>query len=396
MHIVYLLDVFPKISETFVLNEILELKKAGVRISPVALNHSNEELIHDEAQALAHAAFYLPANGFNKKKIFQSAGKLIRRHPVRFLRTVIFLLKIGQARSNWAFRQSLPLAVELEHNKIDHIHCHFAAQAAEYGMYVSMISGIPYSFTAHAYDIYVQPYLLREKMDNARFVVTVCDYNIEYLKRYHPHFSANKIHKIVCGVNVRDFQPVDIIKANNGILQIVTVGRLVEKKGLRYLIEAISNLDFPVECNIIGEGSERKLLQSLIQKYGLEEKVFLLGSKNKQQIQRELSLSELFVLPCIVTENGDRDAMPVVLKEAMAMQLPIIATSEVAIPEIVKPEAGYLVEPKNASQLAEAIEKFYSLSEEQKIKMGRQGRELIVEFSNIEKETEKLRRLFLA
>jgi len=395
MHIAYLLDIFPKISETFVLNEILELKKSGMRISIVSLNKPTNGLTHREAQALMRSTYYVPHNGENNHAAILTALKLILRRPIRFIFTFLFVSKIHNNRSKWVFKQSLPLALKFKNLKIKHIHAHFAAQAAEYAMYISKLTGIPFSFTAHAYDIYVNPSLLREKMEKSKFVVSVCDYNTTYLQQYLPRLSPDKIHKIICGVNIKDFQPVNMTPEVSKELKIVSIGRLVEKKGYRYLIEAIHKLEFPVSCKIIGDGPEKKNLLSLIEKYQLSDNVFLLGSQNKQEIQKELSQSDVFVLPCVVAENGDRDAMPVVLKEAMAMQLPVIATDEVANPELVRPGTGFLVKPNSASELADALNQFYLLTPDQRIKMGKLGREIVVEFANIEKETEKLRRLFM-
>jgi glycosyltransferase involved in cell wall biosynthesis len=244
---------------------------------------------------------------------------------------------------------------------IDLIHAHFATWAATTALFVSDLTGIPYSFTAHARDIYherVDKTVLAEKMAKARFVITVSDFNKRYLEGLLcSEGRSGQIIRLYNGIDLEQFRPLDIEKEPNLLLG---VGRLTSKKGFKYLIEACKILcergrDF--RCVIIGKGDERATLEKLVEQYSLEQKISLPGAKTQAEVMRIIQKATVFVLPCIVNSDGDRDGLPTVLIEAMALGVPVVSTDVTGIPEIIAHErTGLLVEEKNSKTLADAIE----------------------------------------
>jgi glycosyltransferase involved in cell wall biosynthesis len=178
----------------------------------------------------------------------------------------------------------------------------------------------------------------------------------------------------------------------------MSVGRLVEKKGHHYLVEAChllqkEGVDF--ECRILGDGPLKSELEAMITRYNLAQHVHLLGGQPQQEVLAQLSQSDVFVLACVVAKNGDRDGMPVSLAEAMAMEIPVISTDLVGIGEMIKPGAGYLVPPEDPVALAEAIKTMNMIGGSKRIEMGKYGRTIIAEEFELFKGIHHLADLFL-
>jgi glycosyltransferase involved in cell wall biosynthesis len=239
---------------------------------------------------------------------------------------------------------------------------------------------LPFSFTAHAYDIFVSPQYLDQKLKEAKFAITVSEYNKRYLIDKYGSSCEKKIHIIRPVVDIRRFTPRPPRGGCQHQLNILSVGRLVEKKGYVFLVEACHILrqrgvDFV--CRIAGEGRDRPLLEDAIKRYGLEACVHLLGNLPHEEIQPLLEQATMFVLPCVVARDGDRDAMPQVLAEAMAREVPVISTTAVGIGELVRDEAGFLVPPRDAQALADAIGRLWSVDEKAREAMGKKGRQIV-------------------
>jgi len=398
--IAYFLNAFPQLSETFVLNEILWLKKQGVNVLIFSLRHADEGVTHKEAEALISDTTYVCDKG--KKAKIPCLVRLLLTKPLRLFKTVRFVKRKNDKRLIWSFKQAIYLAAEVTRLSVQHIHAHFALEASEHAMLVGMLTGIPYSFTAHAIDIYVHQRMLRDKMNYTKFVVTGCNYNKKYLIQYNPGFPGERIHIIKIGVNpdafTRDNKPTETEKSGDG-LHIVSVARLVEKKGFSYLIDALGVLKrkgLKFQATIVGGGPKQRTLADLIQWYKLGSVVHLAGPKDTDEVKTLLRTADVFVLPCIITDNGDRDATPTALIEAMAMEVPIISTTVAGIPEIVPRNAGILVPPKDSMALAKAIETIYQMGNSERKAMGANGREHVLQYCNLVKETKSLAELFLA
>lgn len=358
----YFLKRYPRLSETFIVNEMRELQQQGINISIVAKYASDEEIVHENVQALDIPIYYLPSVSSIPHTSWEvrylenlsSTPSLLRRDTLKGRLS-------KKDYNNKTLVEAAMIAPFIENLGIDLIHAHFASWAATAASFVSDLTGIPYSFTAHAKDIYhesVDKTVLTEKIAKARFVITVSDFNKRYLEGLlRSEGRSGQIIRLYNGIDLEQFSPLDIEKEPN---LIVGVGRLTPKKGFKYLIEACRILrekgrDF--YCVIIGKGDERAALEKLVEQHSLTEKVSLLGAKTQAEVIRIIQKATVFVLPCIVSNDGDRDGLPTVLPEAMALGVPVVSTDVTGIPEIIAHErTGLLVEEKNPSALADAIE----------------------------------------
>jgi glycosyltransferase involved in cell wall biosynthesis len=270
-----------------------------------------------------------------------------------------------------------------------HLHAHFATSGAITAGRLARLLGVSYSVTAHAYEIFGPPEPLNEKLKRASFVTTGCQYNVSYL-RDRVLDGSPPLHEVVMGVDVEQFKRG---RPYPGGRRVLAVGRLVPKKGFADLIEAAALLEAEGALDaltIVGEGSQRDELERLVAARGLDHRVSLPGAMDPSRVRRELEHSDLFVMPSVVAADGDRDSMPVVVKEALAMELPVVATDEVGLPELVRPEFGRLVPPGDRGALAGAIAEVLGLAPEERAAMGARGRAWVAEHANLERETRKL------
>ncbi|MDY7080491.1 MAG: glycosyltransferase family 4 protein [Chloroflexota bacterium] len=279
-----------------------------------------------------------------------------------------------------AFMRFAYWAYELKRHGVTHLHAHWATEATTAAMIFSWLSGLPFSFTSHAYDIFVSPEYLDRKLAEAQFAITVSEYNKRYLMDQYGSGHESKIHIIRPVIDIRRFTPRPPRSEYQSRLSILSVGRLVEKKGYLFLIEACRilrqrGIDFV--CRIAGEGQDRPLLEDAIKRHGLEMSIDLPGDLPHEAIQPLLEQVTVFVLPCVIARDGDRDAMPQVLAEAMAREVPVISTTVVGLGELVRDGAGLLVPPRDAQALADAIERIGSADEETREVMGKAGRRIV-------------------
>jgi glycosyltransferase involved in cell wall biosynthesis len=243
---------------------------------------------------------------------------------------------------------------------IAHLHAHFCHTPASVALFASELSGLPFSFTAHAKDIYTSdPSQLARKMASARFIVTCTRYNAQYLGRIAADAGiSTPIHTIYHGIDVDFFKFAPPAK-NAPPYEILSVGRLVPKKGYEDLLAALelldrSGLDF--RFTHIGSGEIEPQIKDLVRRLGLGHRVRMLGTLSHEEVISYYRNADCFALACKVALNGDRDGIPNVLVEAMAVGLPVVATRVSAIPELVEDGVtGTLVEPDNPRAMAEAI-----------------------------------------
>jgi glycosyltransferase involved in cell wall biosynthesis len=401
--IAYILDCFPVFSETFILREILELKRIGFRVLVMARTNTKESklygtVVHSEAEKMIKDVYYFPASGFEISRLQKARVHLyfLLVSPTRYLKTLLFSYRVDQ-RTFWYFKESVIHAMKLKEAGVDHIHAHYALDSCKFAMLISMLTGIPYSFTIHAHDIFLPELsdLMVEKFNNAKFVVSISEYNKNFVLDKYPAINPDKIRLIHCGVNPAMYVPHG---GMNKHPTIVSVGRLEELKGFIYLIQACKilkeerGIDFI--CEIVGSGRQRQELEELINKSELTDQVRLLGAMVQADVSTVLNGADLFVLSCTIEKSGMRDGIPVALMEAMAMEIPAVSTNVSGVPELVKSGAGLLVEPKEVDQLALAIEKILLLDEQERKEMGKMGRALVENEFNLEKEVRKLADLF--
>ncbi|MBD3273440.1 glycosyltransferase, partial [Candidatus Dependentiae bacterium] len=395
---------FPELSQTFVLNEITFLTDLGHDISIASLWNLKRKTIHKKIKkyGLLNKTIYLNQDIDSKKEwsnkknfnILKSIFKTKMSKDKQNLLNILYDKRKNIKLILHDFYYCSKLIKKIKEEKIDHIHCHFACYNVYLVYVVSKILNIPYTFTTHAIDIFASPSKdIKKWANDAKKVITVSDYNKKYMM---DKFGIDKknIDVIHCGVNLNLFKPIDY--NTNSQINILSVARLVEKKGIKYLIKSCKilkdqNINF--HCSILGDGDLRNDLQKLIDKNNLKN-VDLMGFVNQNKVLKEFEDSDVFVLPCIESSNGDKDGIPVSLMEAMAREVPVISTDVTGIPELIENNKnGVIVPQKDANALAEAIVKIKK-NREFADRIRKKGREKVMEEFNIEKNVKKLVNIF--
>jgi glycosyltransferase involved in cell wall biosynthesis len=321
LRVAYVVKRFPRLSQTFVLNEIAELVRQGVDVTVVARQS--------------------PAEG--------------ERLPDGFPAVPVVYLD----------RPETDVLSELREAAIEHLHAHFATWAAATARRLAAELGVTYSFTAHAHDIYhrdVDRASLAATIEGAAFVVTVSEANRRYLDALlEAEGRSGRVLRLYNGVDLTRLRPSGRPPVAG---RIVSVGRMVPKKGLTYLVEACRQLKSAgraFECVIVGDGEERESLERQIMEANLHREVVLAGARSHQETLDLLRSAVTCTLPCIVAPDGDRDGLPTVLLEALALGVPVVSTTVSGVPEIVEDGvSGLLAPPGDAAALAAALDRVLS------------------------------------
>ncbi len=359
--VVYIIGTYPQLTTTFIDREVRMLRGRGTTVDLVSLRHPPDNLGPDQA-ALASATTYI--RPIRPGLLALRHARFIARRPLRYL-TTLLRLAAGSGQSTMQRLRTIGhfvLAVYVTgelveaHGAPDRIHAHFIDRAATVANVASRLLDVPYSITAHASDIYVDPVLLHRKIDDADFVTTCTAYNHRHLAETVPG-ANDKVEVMYHGLELVQYRPPGA--EATGAPKLLAVGQLKEKKGFADLLRACRLLvdrgvDF--ECEIVGEGPQRNELQELVTALELEGRVALRGALPHRDVIDAYARAYAFVLPCVVAENGDRDGIPNVILEAMAMQLPVVSTAHSGIPEAVEHQrTGLLVPPREAGALADAL-----------------------------------------
>jgi glycosyltransferase involved in cell wall biosynthesis len=364
--ITFLLKRFPRLSETFILNELLALERQGVPLRVYSLLDPEEKIVHADVARLRTPVEYFPVGSRGALALARAHLSVLAAAPKAYFRTLGDAISRMRGTALKHFVRAGWLAARLRETDTVHLHAHFAHGPASVAKFASELTGIPFSFTAHAKDIYTSPpELLQSKLRAARFVVTCTEYNAQHLAGLAGPPWANRIHRIYHGVDFDRFRRVDGDVERSAAPRVsrpptcLAIGRLVEKKGFPYLIAAARILaatgrSFTVR--IVGGGEQRAALEAAIEQGGLKGTVELCGPMPQEKLLPLYEEAAAFVLPCVVTDNGDRDGIPNVLVEAMRMGVPVVSTSISGVPELVIHEkTGLLVPPRDAQALADAI-----------------------------------------
>lgn len=387
--IAYLMKTYPRLSETFILNEILGLEDLGAHLHIFSLRRPDENTLHPAVEKVdASVTYTLELTGmrsvWNWIVLLKLHLQLITSQPVAYVGTVLnYLRQPGKQRLKEVIHAGY-LAHEVRKSGCTHIHAHFANVPTTVAELIHGFTDIPFSFTAHAKDIYLSsPAELDRKIGKAEFVLTCTDYNRTYLTALSTSDTA--IHCVYHGIDLSLFNGRqnnhEIAVPADGVPLILSVGRYCEKKGFPYLIRACKMLQdrgVSFRCVIVGYGPLREELNALIVELGVEASVSLAEKMTQDRVAEMYRSAAVFALPCLVTDDGDRDGIPNVLIEAMAQQLPVVSTNVSAISELVEPmENGLLVPEKNAYALAEALDVLLSEPELRQT-MGENGRKRVI------------------
>ncbi len=355
--VLYVLKRFPRLSETFVLNEILGLEAAGVRVLVDVLLPAEDAPTHPElAQVRAEVRQVPRAVRLLDRPALRAHVAEAVRHPRRW---AVLALRARRSGTWRRFVQAGLVAARIRSEHVSHVHAHFATAACEVASTAARLVGVTCSVTAHAKDIYHQDNAaqLVRRLAGTDTVVTVSAHNVAHLRAVLADDGcATEVRHIPNGVRLSTV-PADPAAHST----LLCVARLVPKKGVDLLVEAAALLlaRHPgLRVEIIGDGPLRAELAALIQRLGVGSRVLLLGPATSAQVSSAMERSRAVVLPCRVGPDGDRDGMPTVLVEALARGVPVVSTDIVGIAElVVDGETGLLVRPEDPAALAEALER---------------------------------------
>ena len=362
-----ILKGYPRISESFISTEILLLEALGIPIDIYSLRQPREAISHDHVKAIRASATYLPEYVLpHFQTLFKTnlaLWKLLDSHYTACLKGA---LQRAWERKKLAtlrhFLQAGHLAsIRLRAHPVTHLHAHFCHTPTSVALFASELTGLPFSFTAHAKDVYItEPAQLLRKIQKARFVVTCTRYNGDYLRELAQAAGCETpIHVIYHGIDL-SFFALTPPRRPGPPYEVLSVGRLVPKKGYDTLFEALSILDragIDFHFTHIGSGEMEGAINGMIQALNLKHRVRLLGTLPHTEVIGHYRRAHCFALASKVAPNGDRDGIPNVLVEAMATGIPVVATAVSAIPELVEQGAtGVLVQPDDPVGLAAAME----------------------------------------
>jgi colanic acid/amylovoran biosynthesis glycosyltransferase len=400
IRLAYVIVQFPRLSETFILREIVGLRRRGMAITIFSLLACRDAIVDPEAAPLQRDTVYCPL--VLSGQVIRAHLHFLARRPVRYFSTLFYVVSRNLRslhfllRTLATFPRSVYFARLMREQGITHIHAHWATMPTVSALIASRLLDLPYSFSAHASDIFVDQTMLAEKVRNARFVVTCSRFARDYL--------ASTCRGAVSENLVVNYHGVDLVRQpGDGSNKrspplILSVGRLVAQKGYPYLIDACASLrrvGRSLQCTIVGNGPDRELLLRQIEEAGLGDTVRLTGPLPFAEVMRLYDAATLFALPCVVAPKGDRDGIPNVLLEAMAMQLPVISTPVSGIPELVADgETGLLVPERDAGALAGAIA---LLLDDPAVgtRLGRQARERVARDFDVERNVQSLYGIFV-
>jgi len=381
--LVYVVGKFPSVSETFILREMQALEQRALRLCVLSLE-PGDETVHADARDLAQRTIYRPAPLSLRSLLAQAFAMLL--HPLGYLGAVLFALRGAAGTPGGASELMSSLfaagffVCALRGTRPRHVHAHFASMPTTVGLMLAHMLDISFSFSAHARDIFTnESILLGRKLQEAEFVTVCTRYGLDYLRQQHPVAVGERLNLVYHGVDIVELMPVPSQPADPPI--ILSVGRLVEKKGFPILLRAATILrstgaDF--ELHIVGDGPEEEDLRRLAHGLGLGDCTRFHGVMAHEDLIPLFQQAALFVLASIIASDGDRDGLPNVLIEALALGIPAVGTRVSALSEILEHgQTGLLARPGDPEDLAHQMERLL-YDEELRARVIDRGRRLVV------------------
>ena len=381
--VAYVIGTYPLLTTTFIDREIAVLRDLGVDVKVVSLRRPHGRLSPDQKRIAEEVEYVLPVS---IPALLAAHARFVARRPVAFFGALWHVMTRRHPSFKSRLKTLLHFGEAVQAADIlrrfpayGRIHAHFVDRAATVALVSARLLDRPYSVTAHANDIYVNPVMLGDKLIEADFVATCTEYNAAHLRDE----CAAATGKIVCihhGLDVDRYRPAAQHSADRPA--ILAVGQLKEKKGLTYLLEACAELQrrgHEFACNIVGEGPLRTELEAQVRASGLDEVVTLHGALDHGAVIEHFRKAAVFALPCITAEDGDRDGIPNVILEAMAMELPVVSTNHSGIPEAVDDGvSGVLVPQRDIPALTAALDRLLS-DPATRSQMGQAGRRMAID-----------------
>jgi len=402
--VAYIMSRFPKLTETFVLYEILEAERCGAQVEVYPLRREKYKQMHAEAEDVVARAHFTP--WLSMAILFANVQQFCRT-PMKYLGTLAAMIWANLGSLNYLsgavlyYPKSVFMAVDMKRRGVRHVHAHFASHPAATAFVIHRLAGIPFSFTAHGSDLHCDRHMLTEKVAEAASVVTISNYNRELILKECGERFDDKVHVIHCGVDTTQFRPRSmptVYDQGTGPMSIVCVGTLHEVKGQSFLLEACSLLKqqgIEVCCNLIGGGPDFDMLESKAKELGIDQQVVLHGPQTRDQVLAHLQQADVLAAPSVPTSSGRREGIPVVLMEAMASGVPCVASRLSGIPELITDGCGLLATPKDAGDIAAALKKLHE-SAELRQQLAISGRQRVQDEFDLSKNAQTLMEQFTA
>jgi colanic acid/amylovoran biosynthesis glycosyltransferase len=401
LKVAYILSRFPKLTETFILREMYWLPESGIEVHIFSLLNPLPTPVHQQAEELMPNVHYSPF--FLSWSLILAQFHFIFRSPVGYLRALLRAIwqtyrePLVLLRVLLLFPKSVYFARQMEDLGVDHVHAHFVWVNGVAASIASDLIGVTFSLHPHAFGLFMRDQVsVRRQLERADKIVTVSEFHRAYIAALSSSIQPDDVEIVHYGLQTDGFQP-SASPVDNKTPHILSVGSLTEKKGHEYLIDAcvlLAEKGYDFQCSIIGVGPLQESLQARINRYKLQDKVHLLGGKKQDEVLDLYRQSDIFALACVVAQGGDRDGMPNVLIEAMAMQLPVVTTPVTGIPELVRDgENGLLVPEREGAALAQALERLIQ-DEPLRRELGRRGRETVLNGFEVRQTAAKLAAVF--
>jgi glycosyltransferase involved in cell wall biosynthesis len=401
----YVVKRYPRYSETFIVREILAHERAGLVIEIYSMRPGNDTHFQDLIARVRAPVrrLYLSADGLRPDGLSTSSlpaaqfWKRLAETAEVLPQTWSFVEEMRDEEVRDVY-QALLLARETHLRNIGHLHAPFASDVATVARLAARLAGISFSFTARAKDIFhesVEPADLRQKLRDASGVITISDFHLAWLQQTFGAL-ADGVQRIYNGLDLDEY-PFTSPHARSP--RIVAIGRLVEKKGFGDLIEACALLaggQKRFHCRIIGAGVLDAELRAQIERLGLHEQVELAGPLPQMEVIREIQAAAVLAAPCVVAGDGDRDGLPNVIQEALALGTPVISTDVTGIPEVIRDgETGLQVPQRNPQALAVALERLL-VDSDLRVDLASAGRRLMEAEFDIYANAARRRAIFMA
>lgn len=363
----FVLKGYPRLSETFIAQEIQLLEERGFSIVIYSMRAPRDQLLHPVHQRIKARVKYLPEEVFPSLIIPMKNLRTFFHFPIGYFKAFLHALFFSIKRfSNSPLKRLLQAGWLLDEEKIGkdrdirHLHSHFIHVPTEMTMYLHIVSGVTYSISAHAKDIYtITDQEIRERVENAEFLMTCTHFNYQKIRETVAEEHREKVHEVYHGVNLKVFEPSSQQKQKELPKKLLTVARLVDKKGYDTVFQSIKVLKdqgIVLDYEIFGEGELKNSLRDLAIQLGIDKQIHFHGAVTQSKVIEVYKSGGIFVLGCRLTNNGDRDGIPNSMAEAMSMELPVVATNISGIPELVENEVtGLLVESNMPVEMANAI-----------------------------------------
>jgi colanic acid/amylovoran biosynthesis glycosyltransferase len=358
--VLYIVTRFPAVTETFVVNEWLALSER-FRMRLVALRRSGERAVHEETARVIPQVHFA---GVPLRENVVANLVWLGRRPRTYLSALAAVVRgalrfsLGEAAKEVVvFFRAAAVARTAARDRVDHVHAHFASHPATAAWVLHRLTGIPFSFTAHANDLFVAPVLLDRKVADARFVIAISEYNRRALLERSP--SARRVEVVHCGIDSDRYGWRGLDGRDPD--RVVCVASLMPKKGHAVLVDALALLAERrpgVVLELVGDGPEHDRVLRRARERGVSGRISLLGARSSEEVRATLAGARAFALPAVRLPSGRMEGIPVALMEAMASGVPVVATRLSGIPELVQDGVtGLLVEPHDPHGLAEALER---------------------------------------